>query len=232
MGKVRMVDTKFKQGDVTECEISKVWTRDPLDRKTTRREFRWPEYIEFGGHDEDGSYTRFVCKVVEVLSETPDTKYNNGLRKVKIFLMTDEEIMATEFKHHVVSGYRFPDVQAKLFAKNGYEGPVPGGTARGLVNAFNALGRPECVRRGYFDKIRIDMSWGYPRQRSKRTYCYVFKSPRADVKLNDFVRLARAYRDGKGLRKAIQAVIDADGSDFKQTLETLTTLDTLAGLGE
>jgi hypothetical protein len=228
----------LKPGTVIDSEIRRIYTRD-LNNPKLPRTYRWPEYFEESGYvgvnGKDSEYKTFVMRVTETLTDLPDGDAWRKLNycQVKAVVLTDDEIMATEFRKHICAGYRYSHIQADLFKINGYDGPVPGGTARGLINAFNAIGKPECVRRGYFNVERkVTLSYGYNYYRTRRTYCYVFKSPRPDLTLKDFVRLARAYRDGKGLAKAVKAVIEAKGDDFATTLETLTTLDTLAGLGE
>jgi hypothetical protein len=212
-------------GTVKETYVNFIYTYDPArpPGDDNPRSYRRPDFFEYSGYV-GSDWTRVICRTTRTIK----TEHSYAAT-VEGIVMSDAEIMATEFKRYVVQGWHYATMQANLFKEHGYAGPVPGGTARGLVNAFTALGYPDNVRRGYFIDEKSS-KWGFARH--IRKYCYVFKSPRPELSLKDFVRLARAYRDGKGLRRAIQKLIESDGADFANTLETLTALDTLAGLGD
>jgi len=178
----------------------------------------------------DWNSIRYRGYVTEAIPSTKRaTKYNYCFEYDARILSADE-IMLTDMTAGNSDRYCI-QMQAKILKKAGYVGPLSGGTARGLSNAFAAIGMPDMVRRGWceWEKVtKVKSAWGEERvcRQSRLTHCYQFKSPRPDIEIKDFVRIVKACKKNTSkFAKVVEKVIN--DPEAKAMLGTLDVLDVL-----
>ena len=120
--------------------------------------------------------------------------------------------------------------QAAIFKREGFVGPVKAGEVKALKNLLAKLNKTDHIVQGWMLK-EVEGRWG---RRVEHMYgpVYQFKSPIKGLSFEDFIMLARMYKDGKGLKDAVATMMQRLPSELKIEAETFRTVDVLAGLGE
>ncbi len=186
------------------------------------------------------------AQVAQKIYLTPE-QYSEGTYSDHIIL-DEEQIRDTTFTVKN-SSPQVRNEQASILAALGYDGPIGGGEARALKNLFNEIGMGDLVKRGWFNVTRTVNRQPTPRQIrraqwyggqtpvaqpidvTRLQYCYLFKSPMADVPFEKFVKLARMYKGEDGrLKTAVQALLA--NPEAAKEIETLDALEILGGIGD
>lgn len=130
------------------------------------------------------------------------------------------------------SRYQVRTKQAEILEKEGYDGPVKGGEVIALRNLLTKLGKPDLIVRGWQIVRKSHPRWSWVVRITLKGPVYLFKSPIPGLNFQDFIMLARMYKDGKNLKHAVTQLLGRIPEELKNEAETFRTVDVLAGLGE
>lgn len=205
------------------------WAWDQNTRKSTYTENKEPHYNvqwkQSSSGDSNADYDLVRC--VHVPRSKPwsnDRGFTTQYGKLPPSMKLNLKLTPQNSTQHARR------VQAHLFKTHGYEGPVQAGEVIALKNLMAKLGKQDHIVYGW---RLITTKDAYFREVTRmKGPNYLFKSPIKGLDFKDFIMLARMYRDGKGLKDAVNALLKRVPSELKHEAETFRTIDVLAGLGE